>query len=107
MDNDADLKKLESYNFNVHVEGVERNIGKMATFLAWAIIMAIIGFSYYSPNFLKALLTNSTLILCACASGFMHANKTIKNHMFVYERRNAFLHNYLNIDIEYKEATTV
>jgi hypothetical protein len=100
-------KHYDNYDLNVYVENLERNTKKAFTFLLSSFVIAIIGFSFYSPNFLKTLLTNITLILSACVSGFRHANETVRFHTALYEHRNSFLHKHLDIKIEYKEETTV
>ena len=96
-------KHYDNYDLNVYVENLERNTKKAFTFLLSSFVIAIIGFSFYSPNFLKTLLTNITLILSACVSGFRYANETVKFHTALYEHRNSFLHKHLDIKIEYSE----
>ena len=95
----------DNCDINVFLENLSRNTKKSFTFLLSSFVIAIIGFSFYSPNFLKTLLTNITLVLSACVSGFRYANNSVKYHTALYENRNSFLHKYLDLTIEYKDES--
>jgi hypothetical protein len=107
IDIETTINSFDTYDLNVYVETVQKNLKKSIKFLACSFFSAVIGFSFYSPYFLKTLFTSITLILSACVSGFVYANRTIRERTALYEKRNSFLSNYLDIKIEYKEETTV
>ena len=107
IDIETTINSFDTYDLNVYIETFQKNLKKSITFLTCSFFSAVIGFSFYSPYFLKTLFTSITLILSACVSGFVYANKTVKERTALYEKRNSFISNYLDINVEYKEASTV
>ena len=103
QDKEVLFKKLDVYDFNDFVYELKRNTEKIITFSICSIITATLTFSFVSPNFWSALLTNFTLFLGAMVSGFMSSTKSIKRKTALYEKRNQFLHKYLDLSVEYKE----
>jgi hypothetical protein len=101
QDKEALFSKEDVYDFNNIAYELKRNSIKMLTFLLCSIITATITFSFVSPNFWTALLTNFTLFLGATVSGFTSSAKSIKQKTALYEKRNQFLHKYLDLTIEY------
>ena len=102
---DKELIKVdfETYDYSESLFDLQRNGTKLLTFVICGLIMASIGFSFVSPDFLRALLTNLTVIVGACVSGFMSSKKSIKMKTRLYEARNSFLKRRLNITVEYHE----
>ncbi len=105
QDKETSIYTFDNYDLNVYVENFQRNMKKTISFLVCSFFTAVIGFSFYSPYFLKTLITSITLILGACVSGFTYSNRAIKSRTALYERRNAFLSKHLNINLIYKEET--
>ena len=91
----------ETYDYSNIVNEVWLNAKKAVTFLICSIISATITFAFNSPNFWTTLVTNFTLFLGATMSGFKIATREIKRKTALYERRNIFLHKYLDLTVEY------
>ena len=102
QDKEALFEKYDVYDFNNFMYEFRRNSEKVVTFLICSIITSTLTFSFVSPNFWAALLTNFTLFLGATVSGFMSSAKSIKRKTALYEKRNQFLHKYLDLTNEYK-----
>lgn len=102
---DKELIKIdfETYDYSESLFDLQRNGTKLLTFVICGLIMASIGFSFVSPDFLRALFTNLTVIAGACVSGFMSSKKSIKMKTRLYESRNSFLKRRLSIDDEWQE----
>ena len=103
QDKEVLFEKYDVYDFNNFFYEFRRNSEKVVTFLICSIITSTLTFSFVSPNFWTALLTNFTLFLGATVSGFMSSAKSIKRKTALYEKRNQFLHKYLDLTNEYKE----
>ncbi len=102
---DKELTKLsfETYDYSDTANEIERNLQKGGTFFLIAVVTSAIGFSFVSPNFLKALFMNLLSLVMAVVSGIFSAVKSLKKKTRLYEARNSFLKRRLNIDVEYKE----
>lgn len=103
QDKEMLFEQCDIYDFSNAIYELKRNTKKMLTFLICSIITSTITFSFASPNFLSALLTNFTLFLGATVSGFTSSSKSVKLKTALYEKRNQFLHKYLDLTIEYKD----
>ena len=102
---DKELTKLsfETYDYSDTASAIERNLQKGATFLGISIILSAIGFSFVSPDFLRALFMNLLSLTMAVVSGIFSANNSLKKKTRLYEARNSFLKRRLDINIEYQE----
>lgn len=101
QDKESLFSKEDVYDYSNFAYELKRNSIKMGTFLLCSIITATITFGFVSANFWSAFLTNSTLFLGATVSGFTSSSKSIKQKTALYEKRNQFLHKYLDLTIEY------
>ena len=97
------FEKREVYDYNSFMSELKRNTEKAITFLVCSVITATITFSFHSPNFWTALATNFTLFLGAAISGIFSSIKDVKRKTALYEKRNTFLHKYLDLKVEYKK----
>ncbi len=103
QDKEVLFEKYDVYDYNNAIAELKRNTEKIVTFLLCSIITSTLTFSFVSPNFWQAFVTNFTLFLGATISGFFSASKSIKRKTALYEKRNAFLSKYLDLTVEYKE----
>ncbi len=102
QDKEMLLEKYDVYDFSNIIYELKRNSKKITTFLICSIIASTLTFSFVAPNFWTALLTNFTLFVGATVSGFSSSAKSIKIKTALYEKRNQFLHKYLDLKIEYE-----
>ena len=103
QDKEVLFSRDDVYDYSNLSYEIKRNSIKSTTFLICSIITATISFSFVAPNFWTALLTNFTLFLGATVSGFVDSSKSIKLKTALYEKRNQFLHKYLDLSVEYTE----
>ncbi len=103
QDKESIFEKEDVYDYSNFVYESKRNLIKMGVFLGSTVLMATITFSFVSVNFWSAFLTNFTLFIGATVSGFTSASKSIKLKTAIYEKRNQFLHKYLDLSLEYTE----
>lgn len=101
QDKEVSFEKYDVYDFNNIAYAIKRNTEKIITYLICAITASTLTFSFVSPNIWSALLTNFTLFLGATVSGFMSSSKSIKRKTALYEKRNQFLHKYLDLSVEH------
>lgn len=95
--------KNDSFDFNDFKVELKRNLTKGLSFWITAIILAMIGFSFYTPNFLISLLKNITFLLNGMVCGISCAIHNIKLRTSIYENRNRFFQRRMGIELEYSE----
>ena len=100
-DKELFLRDKKKYDYNSFVMWLTRNGKKIGTFLLFTIIGATTTFSFVSPNILKAILTNLSLILGAIVSAFISSQDDIKFKTGIYENRNDFYEEYLEVKVEF------
>lgn len=100
-DKEIFLNDKKKYDYNNFLMWFMRNFKKVGTFLIVTIVGAVTSFSFASPNILKAILTNISLILGAIVSAFISSQEDIKVKTAIYENRNDFYDEYLNVNVEY------
>lgn len=93
--------KFDSYDINNTLIEFRRNTDKAITFFLCSIFLAVIGFSFISPNWWVGLIKNVTFVLSGVVSGVSSAMKTIKTKTAIYENRNRFFSKHLNLMEEY------
>lgn len=97
--------KGEEYDFNAAEECIKHNTAKMITFLITTMLSAIIVFTFMFPNIWPKILSNVGILFGAVISGFISSDKDIKHLTRVYEARNAFILQHLEIGDEYREKS--
>ena len=95
--------KGEEYDYNTVEESIKHNTAKMLTFLLTTMLSAIIVFTFIFPNVWAKILSNVGILIGAVISGFISSDKDIKHLTRVYESRNAFILQHLDIADEYVE----
>lgn len=95
--------KFDKLDYSVAGENIKSNISKMMTFLICTIILTIIGFSAVNNNFWEIFLTNAFLLFTSMISGMNNSATLIKLKTEIYEKRNAFISRYMDINIVYGE----
>lgn len=103
QDKELVFESTEVYDFNKVTYTLKQNAIKMATYVIITILMATVSFSFVSVGFWTAFVTNITLFISGAVSGFACANKDVSLRTAVYENRNAFLEQYLDLAIEYEK----
>lgn len=102
--NDKELveAKNDSLDFNSFKVELNRNLIKGLTSWSLAILIAMIGFAFYSPNFLISLLKNILFVLSGMVSGITSAIQNVKLRTSIYENRNRFFSRRMGIEEEYQ-----
>ena len=78
----------------------------MLTFLLTTMLSAMIMFTFVFPNIWAKILSNVGILVGAVISGFISSDKDIKHLTRVYEARNAFILQHLDIVDEYVEKSS-
>lgn len=101
---DEEVEKDGHVSMHVNYKhlAVKRNVSKAITFLITSVVIAVIGFSFYNPNFWPLLAANATLFLGSMTSGFMQSIGHTRLRTEVFQRRNEFLVRRLNINDKYE-----
>lgn len=97
--------KNDNYDFNDLKVELNRNLSRGLAFWGLSIAIAMIGFAFYSPNFLESLLKNFLFVLGGMGSGITSAIQNVKLRTSIYESRNRFFQRRMNIEIEYSEVS--
>lgn len=106
-DKELSQERPDVYDFNVTADSVKRNATKAISFLAYSVVFAIFSFSFVNPNFWQTLITNITLFLSSASAAFFNSARDVNKRTSLYEKRNSFLHRYLNLTVEYKAENTI
>ena len=103
QDKELFFESTEIYDYNKTMYAVKENVRKMVTYTIITVLMATVSFSFASVSFWTAFVTNITLFISGAISGFTCANNDVSIRTSVYENRNSFLEQYLDLTIEYEK----
>lgn len=102
-DKELIFSKKHAYDYSAPLQDIKHNLKKATSFIIITLVLATISISFVSPDILETIISNIVLVLMAMCSGFTSAKNEIKKETAVYENRNAFMSQYLDIDVEYTE----
>lgn len=94
-----------TYDYSLVRELFLRNTAKMFSFLFFTMLSSIIIFTFVIPSIWTEIVSNVTIILGAISSGFASSSKDVKHLTFIYENRNNFIFEHLEIKEEYIPET--
>ena len=95
-------KKDIQYDYSVVAETMRRNTAKMITFLLTTMLFSVIVYTFAFPSVWTEIVSNITILLGAIISGFTSADKDVKRLTYVYENRNNFIFQHLEITDKYE-----